>query len=178
MCHRFSNNCCFNAFMCRANLHSFFINFILYRFLFWHDRFSILLCEKDNKVTWVQSHVALPLVINLLKSLFRDDFSSNFNLLNFVLWFSNSYAFEKRFFLNSVSVIVILFRSSLIFFFYFLFIEFSFSFQWRFLNDSTIFFELSKSNECLHFFLKLNCLRVSIVERSITLIKHFFKNMF
>ena len=83
---------------------------------------------------------------------------------------------KNAFFLNSVSVAVILFRSSLIFFFCFLFVEFSFSFQWRLLNDSTIFLELSKSNECLRFFLKLNCLRVSIVERSVTLMKHFFKN--
>ena len=81
-------------------------------------------------------------------------------------------------FLNSVSVAVILFRSSLIFFFCFLFVEFNFSFQWRFLNDSIIFFKLSESNECLYFFLKLDCFRVLIVERSVILMKHFFKDMF
>ena len=137
-----------------------------------------MLCEKDNKVTWIQSHVALSLVINRLKSSFQNDFSSNFNFLNFASWFSDSRVSEERFFLNSVSVTVILFRSSLIFFSYFLFIEFSFSFQWRLRNDSTIFLELSKSNECLRFFLKLNCLQVSIVERSVILMKHFFKNTF
>ena len=129
MYHRFSNDCCFNMFMYCTNLHSSFINFFLYRFLFWSDKFNILLCKKDNKVTWVQSHVALSLVINLLKLLFRDDFSNNFNLLNFVSWFSDSRASEKRSFLNSVSVAIILFRSSLIFFFCFLFIESNFSFQ-------------------------------------------------
>ena len=96
ICHRFSNDCCFNAFMCRANLHLFFINFILYRFLFWYDRFNILLCEKDNKITWVQSHVTLPFMIKFLKSLFWGNFSSNFNLLNFVLWFSNLRVSEGR----------------------------------------------------------------------------------
>ena len=100
MCHRFSDNCCFNAFICRANFRSSFINFISYCLLFWHDKFSMLLCEKDNKVTWVQSHVALPLVINFLKSSFRNDFSSNFNLSNFVSWFSDSRAFEKCFFIE------------------------------------------------------------------------------
>ena len=98
MCYRFSDNCYFNTFMCRANLHSFLINFILYCFLFWHDKFNMLLCKKDNKITWVQLHVALPLMIKLLKSLFRDDFSNNFNFLNFVSWFSDSRTFEKRFF--------------------------------------------------------------------------------
>ena len=162
--------------MCRANLHLSFIKFILYHLLFWHDKFNMLLCKKDNKVTWVQSHFALPLVINFLKSSFRDDFSSNFNLLNSASRFSDSRASEECFFFNSVFVVVILFRSSLIFFFCFLFIEFNFSFQWRLLNDFTIFLKLSKSNECLRFFLKLNCLRVSIVERSVILMKHFFKN--
>ena len=164
--------------MCRANFHSFFINFILYRLLFWYDKFSMLFCEKGNKVTWVQSHFVLSFVINLLKSSFRNDFSSNFNFLNFVSRFSDSRAFEERFFLNSVSVVVILFRSSLIFFFYFLFVEFDFSFQWRFLNNFTISLELSKSNECLRFFLNLNYFRVSIVERSIILMKHFLKSTF
>ena len=137
---------------------------------------SILLYEKDNKITWVQSHVALPFMINHLKFLFWNDFSSNFNFLNFVLWFSDSRASEERLFLNFVFVIVILFQSSLIFFFCFLFVEFNFSFQWRLLNNFTIFFELPKSNECLRFFLKLDCFRVSIVERSITLMKYFFKS--
>ena len=178
MCHRFSDDCCFSAFMCRANLHSSFINFISYRLLFWHDKFSMLLCEKDNKVTWVQSHVALPLVINLLKSLFRDDFSSNFNLLNFALWFSDSRASEEHSFFEfcfcccySISIVFNLF-------FCFVFVEFSFSFQWRFLNDFTIFFKMSKLNECLCFFLKLNFLRILIVKRSVILMKHFFKNTF
>ena len=85
---------------------------------------------------------------------------------------------KNVFFLNSVSVVVILFRSSLIFFFYFLFIEFNFSFQWRFLNGSTIFLELWKLNECFRFFLKLNCFRTSIVEKLIILTKHFFRNTF
>ena len=169
MCHRFNDDYCFSVFKCRVNLHLFFINFISYRLLFWHDKFSMLLYEKNNKVTWVQSHVALPLVINLLRSSFRDDFSSNFNFL--------IRAFLKNvLFLNFVSVVVILFRSSLIFFFCFLFIEFSFSYQWRLLNDFTISFELSESNEYLRFFLKLNCLRASIVEKSVILMKHFFKN--
>ena len=84
---------------------------------------------------------------------------------------------KNVFLLNFVSVIIILFRSSLIFFFCFLFIEFSFSFQWWLLNDFTTFLELLKSNECLRFFLKLDCLRVSIVERSITLMKYFFEDM-
>ena len=128
MCHWFSDDCCFSAFMYRANLHSFFINFISYRLLFWHDKFSMLLYEKDNKVTWVQSHAAFSLIINLLKSSFRDDFSSNFNFLNFASWFSDSRAFEERLFLNFVSVIIILFRSSLILFFCFLFVELNFSF--------------------------------------------------
>ena len=136
----------------------------------------MLFCKKDNKITWVQSHVALPLVINLLKLLFRNDFSSNFNLLNFVSWFFDSRASEERFFLNFVSVVVILFRSSLILFFCFLFVEFNFLFQWRLLNDFTIFFKLSESNKCFRFFLKLDCLRVSIIKRSVILIKHFFKN--
>ena len=81
-------------------------------------------------------------------------------------------------FLNSISVVVILFRSSLIFFFCFLFVEFNFSFQWWLLNDFTIFLKLLKWNECLRFFLKLNCFRVSIVERSVILMKYFFKSMF
>ena len=80
-------------------------------------------------------------------------------------------------FLNFISVVVILFQSSLIFFFCFLFAEFNFWFQWRLLNSFTIFFELSKSNKCFRFFLKLDCFRVSIVERSIILMKHFFKIM-
>ena len=96
MCHWFSDDCYFNAFICRANLHSFFINFISYRLFFWHDKFSILLHEKSNKVTWVQSHVTLLFVINLLKSSFRNNFSNNFNFLNFALWFSDSRASEKR----------------------------------------------------------------------------------
>ena len=153
-----------------------FHQFHLVSFSFWHDKFSMLLCEKDNKVTWVQSHVVLSLVINLLKLLFWNNFSSNFNVLNFILWFFDSRAFKERFFLNSVSVAVILFRSFLIFFSYFLFVEFNFLFQWRLLNDFTIFLELSESNKCLRFFLKLDCFRVLIVERSITLMKHFFKN--
>ena len=100
MCHWFSNDCYFSAFICCANFHSFFINFISYRLLFWHDKFNMLLYEKDNKVICVQSHVALPLVIKFLKLLFRNDFASNFNLLNFVLlfwfWFSDSRASEKN----------------------------------------------------------------------------------
>ena len=83
---------------------------------------------------------------------------------------------KKIFLLNFVSVVVILFRSSLIFFFCFLFVEFNFSFQWRLLNDFTIFLELSESNECLRFFLKLDCLRASIVEKLIILMKHFFRD--
>ena len=79
-------------------------------------------------------------------------------------------------FLNFVSVVIILFRSSLILFFYFLFVESNFSFQWRFLNDFIISFKLSESNECFHFFLKLDCLQASIVERSIILMKHFFRD--
>ena len=127
---------------------------------------------------WVQSHVALPFVINLLKLSFRDDFSSNFNLLNFVSWFSDSRVFEKIFFFEfcfcccySVPVVFNLL-------FCFLFVKFSFSFQWQLLNDSTIFLEFSESNECLCFFLKLNCLRFSIVERSVTLMKYFFRDTF
>ena len=130
---------------------------------------------------WIQSYVALSLVIKSLKLLFRDDFANNFNFLNFILlfrfWFSDSRAFEESFFLNFVSVAVILFRSSLIFFFCFLFVKFSFSFQWRLLKNFTIFFKLLKLNECFCSFLKLDCLRVSIVERLITLMKHFVKNM-
>ena len=85
--HRFNDDCCFSVFMYHANLHSFFINFISYRLFFWYDKFSILLCKKDNKVTWVQSYVALSLVIKFLKLLFRNDFASNFNLLKFALLF-------------------------------------------------------------------------------------------
>ena len=100
MCHRFSNDYCFNAFIYRANLHLFFINFILYHFFFWHDKFSMLLCEKDNKVIRIQSHVVLSFVIKFLKLLFRDDFASNFNFLNFILlfrfWFFDSRASEKN----------------------------------------------------------------------------------
>ena len=99
MCHRFNDDCCFNAFIYRANFHSSFVSFILYRLFSWYHKFNILFCKKDNKVMWIQSHVALSLVIKLLKLLFWDDSASNFNLLNFALlfrfWFSNSRAFEK-----------------------------------------------------------------------------------
>ena len=75
------------------------LHFIL--FFFWHDKFSMLFCEKDNKFTWAQSYVALPLMIKFLKLLFWNNFASNFNLLNFVLlfrfWFSDSCASEESF---------------------------------------------------------------------------------
>ena len=139
----------------------------------------MLLYKKDNKITWVQPYVALSFVINLLKSLFWNDFSSNFNFLNFTLWFSDSRAFEERFFFKfcfcCCYFVSIVFN---LFFFCFLFIEFNFSFQWQLLNNFTIFLELSELNECFCFFLELNCLRASIVKRSVILMKHFFKNMF
>ena len=100
--HRFSDDCYFSAFIYRANLHSSFINFILYRLFFWHDKFNILFCEKGNKITCVQSHVVFPLVIKVLKLLFRDDIASNFNFLIFALLFrfrfSDSRTSEKSFF--------------------------------------------------------------------------------
>ena len=94
MYYWFSNDCYFSAFIYRADLYSFFIKFILYRLFFWHNKFSMLICRKDDKVTWVQSYVALPLLIKILKLLFWNDFANNFNLLNFALlfrfWFFNS----------------------------------------------------------------------------------------
>ena len=105
MCHQFNNDCCFNTFMYRANLYSFFINFISYRFLFWHDKFNMLFCEKDNKITWTRSHIVLSLIIKFLKLLFWNNFASNFNLLNFAnllfrFWFSDSRAFKESYFLE------------------------------------------------------------------------------
>ena len=100
MCHRFSDDYCFNAFIYCANFHSSFINFISYYLLFWHNKFSMLLCEKNIKVTWFQQQVALPFVIKFLKLLFQKDFVSDFNLLNFVLlfrfWFSDSRTSEEN----------------------------------------------------------------------------------
>ena len=103
MCRRFNDDFCFNAFLRRANLHSFFNKFISYRLFFWQDKSSMLSREKNNKIMWVQSHVALPLTIKFSRSLFRDNCASNFDLLNsaslFRFQISDSCVSERSLFL-------------------------------------------------------------------------------
>ena len=152
MCYRFNNDYCFSAFMCRANLYLFFINFILYRLLSWHNKFSMLLCEKTIK----SRKFSRTSLCRLWLIFWNRYFETTFWAIS-IFWISfNGFLIrallKNVFLLNFIFGVVILFRSSLIFFFCFLFIEFSFSFQWQFLNDFIIFLELSELNGCLCFF--------------------------
>ena len=165
-----------------ANLHSFFINFVSYRLVFWYNTSSSLLCKKTIKSHKFSCKSLCRLWLNFWNYCFKT--ISRAISIFWILFCCFDFDFliralsKKVLFLNFVSVIVILFRSSLIFFSCFLFVEFNFSFQWRLLNNFTIFLELLKSNECSCFFLIVNCFRASIVERSVILIKHFFRDMF
>ena len=120
MCHRFNNDYCFNAFMCRANLHSFFFSISFY-IVFSSDMIDSACCFVKKTIK-SRKFSGRPLR-RLWLIFWNCCFETTFRVISIFWILLRDFlirAFLKNvLLLNSVSVAVILFWSSLIFFFCF-----------------------------------------------------------